>query len=171
MRTQQPREQCMSLGFLVAIRLQSRSQRGMWNTTHFTLSPSNLHNTACRGHRQGVIPIVFFAIPKSKYSFFGSVFYTTNRNQVIASMTMILSSASLSVNYFTHQSQQSFHRSRLQWRSQLFTVALMGIFAASSMILVLSSRITLNRWCLWGLFKAGVPVHVIYTQRCFINDL
>ena len=80
----------------------------------FYLSPGNLHNTARRGHRQGVIPIGFFAIPKSKYSFFGSVFYNTNRNQVIASTTMILSSASSSVNYFMHQSQQSFRRSRLQ---------------------------------------------------------
>ena len=69
----------------------------------FYLSPSNLHNTAHRGHHQGVIPIGFFAIPKSKYSFFGSVFYNTNQNQVIASTTMILSSTSSSVNYFMHQ--------------------------------------------------------------------
>jgi len=124
----------------------------------FYLSPGNLHNIAHHGHRQGVIPISFFAIPKSKCSTFmiSSVFYFTHWNQVIASMTAIPSSTSLNVNYFMCQFQQSFHRSRLQWRSQLFAAALMGIFAMSSMILVPSSPITLNRLCLWGSFKAGV---------------
>ncbi len=30
------------------------------------LSIGNLHNSACRGHRSGVIPIAFLAIPKCK---------------------------------------------------------------------------------------------------------
>ena len=46
----------------------------------FYLSPGNLHNIAHHGHRQGVIPISFFAIPKSKCSTFmiSSVFYFTH---------------------------------------------------------------------------------------------
>lgn len=64
------------------------------------LSLGNIYNTMRRGHRNGVVPFIFFAIPKSIPP--SPMSYRSDHSQVIENMTMTPSFESSKNSCITH---------------------------------------------------------------------
>ena len=121
------------------------------------LSIGNIHNSARRAHKNGLVLLGFLAIPKSMFSPSIFVILCTNfelyqRKKNIRTMCHIENFVG---NFCTPHSRRFWTLSNLVWRHPKLRDALMVTIAMSFMASVLISPTTLNKLFCRALYKGG----------------